>query len=350
MRLLPRLRRPAGRRPARPPRRRRPALAGVTGLLLCTLAGLVAYNADAFAGGTTYTAEFTDSAGLNAGDEVRVAGVRVGEVDGVTLDRARVKVTFTVSGTWVGDASTVGIGIKTLLGAKYLVLDPLGSREQDPGARIPLARTTSPYDVMQAFTDLGDTVGELDTGKIADSFDTLADTFKDTPPDVRDAVTGLSDLSRTIADRDTELAELFTGSSAITQTLDDQSARFESLLEDGNLLLGEIRKRRNAIRALLTGTRDLGEQLSGMVADNERQLGPTLRSLERVTTVLEENQEHLGDTLEAAAPYYRLLGNTAGNGRWLDSYACGVIPDRYLPAGTRPEAGCVPPKPEGGGR
>ncbi|MGD9483284.1 MCE family protein [Streptomyces sp. TRM70308] len=328
-------------------RERRPALVGAVGLLLLALVGVLAYHAGAFASGTRYTAEFTESAGLGSGDEVRVAGVRVGEVEEVALDGDRVAVTFTVSDVWVGDASTVGIAIKTLLGAKYLALRPLGTAEQDPGERIPAARTTSPYDVVEAFQGLGETAGAIDTDQLAKSFTTLADTFRDTPPDVREAVTGLADLSRVIADRDAELAELLSGSSTLSETLSDQGERFENLLADGNQLLAEVRARRDAIGALLEGSRDLGTELRGLVADNEDRIKPTLDALTRVTTVLEDNKEHLDATLAAAGPYYRLIGNATGSGHWLDAYLCGVVPDRYLPAGTPPERGCVPPRPAG---
>ncbi|WP_435796607.1 MCE family protein [Kitasatospora indigofera] len=340
------------RRPLfRPLRDRNPVVVGAAGLLLLAVAGTAAYNADALpviGGGTAYDADFSEAAGLRSGNEVRVAGVKVGKVTGVTLDGDRVKVTFTVRDTWIGDASTAAIGIKTLLGEKYLAVDPLGGAEQDPDARIPLSRTTSPYDVTKALDGLGQTFGALDTEKLSESFRTIADTFRNTPDSVRGAVDGLSALSRTVADRDAQLARLLAGSRQLTTTLADQNGRFESLLADGNLLLGELRRRRDAIHALLTGTRDLGARLTGLVQDNERQLAPTLDALDRVTTVLRANQASLDQVLALAGPYYRLVGNTVGSGRWFDSYLCGLVPRNYLPAGTPPETGCLPPQPQGG--
>jgi phospholipid/cholesterol/gamma-HCH transport system substrate-binding protein len=354
---LPRLRRaPADRgRPLfKPLRERNPAAVGAVGLLVLALVGLAAYNADALpviGGGTTYSANFTEAAGLRPGNEVRVAGVKVGKVTGVSLDGAdayTVKVTFKVRHTWIGDASTAAIGIKTLLGEKYLAVDPLGSRKQDPGTRIPTSRTTSPYDVTQAFDGLGQTLGSIDTRQLATSFQTIADTFRNTPDSVHSAATGLSALSRTVSSRDAQLARLLTGSKQLTQTLSDQNGHFQTLVSDGDLLLGEIQKRRDAIHALLTGAQDLGIQLSGLVADNTRQLGPTLDALDRVTGVLVANQASLDQVLALAGPYYRLVGNTLGNGRWFDSYLCGLVPRDYLPAGTPPDKGCMPPKATGG--
>jgi phospholipid/cholesterol/gamma-HCH transport system substrate-binding protein len=348
-----RLRAPArrGRPLFTPLRHRNPVLVGAIGLALLVLAGLVAYNADALpviGGGTSYSADFSEAAGLRPGNEVRVAGVKVGKVTGVSLDGDKVKVTFRVRHTWIGDASTAAIGIKTLLGEKYLAVDPLGSRPQDPAQRIPKTRTTSPYDVTEAFNGLGRTFGAIDTAQLAASFETISETFKDTPASVRSAATGLAALSKTVSSRDAELADLLSGSKQLTKTLSDQNGRFQALVSDGNLLLDELNKRRDAIHDLLVGTQDLGAQLSGLVADNNRQLAPTLDALDRVTTVLDANQAGLDKALALAGPYYRLVGNTLGNGRWFDSYLCGLVPRNYLPKGTPPTTGCMPPKATGG--
>lgn len=342
-----RLRRPY----LKPVQERNPVLVCLVGLLLVALLAGVAYRAEdlpLIGGGTTYTADFSESAGLSSGNEVRVAGVKVGKVTDVALDGDRVRVSFRVKDVWIGDASTAAISIKTLLGEKFLAVDPLGARRQDPGSRIPVSRTTSPYDVTQAFTGLGDTLEELDSEKLAKSFESVSDTFRNTPGDVRTAATGLSALSRTLSSRDSELADLLRGSKKLTKTLKGQRKEFASLLRNGNLLLAEVRSRRSAIHQLFTGTRDLGTELSGLVKDNKDQLAPTLRALDRVTTVLLKNRKRLDKALAVAAPYYRLLGNTLGNGRWFDSYLCGLVPANYLPSDPAPEK-CEPPK-QGGGR
>ncbi|AEW95593.1 MULTISPECIES: MCE family protein [Streptomycetaceae] len=336
-----------------PLRERNPVLVGAAGLLALALAATLAWNADALpfiGGGTTYHADFTEAAGLTPGNEVRVAGVKVGKVTGVALDGARVEVTFEVKDTWIGDASTAAIGIKTLLGEKYLALDPLGAAPQNPATRIPVTRTTSPYDVTQALGGLGRTLGALDTRQLARSFQAVSDAFRNTPASVRGAVTGLTALSRTVASRDAQLARLLDASKDVTRTLAGDDDHVEKLIGDGSALLGELQRRRDAVHALLTGTRDLGTQLTGLVRENERQLAPTLDALDRVTSVLQANYANLQQVLALAGPYYRLIGNTLGNGRWFDTYLCGLVPKDYLPPGTPPATGCMPPKPAGGGR
>ncbi|WP_409061851.1 MCE family protein [Streptomyces sp. SYP-A7185] len=346
-RKLPRPRRPR----LKPIGERNPVAVALAGLLAMTLLGLLTFHADSLpvvGGGTRYTADFRDSVGLKSGDEVRIAGVRVGKVEAVALDGPKVKVTFEVKDAWIGDRSTVGIAIKTLLGAKYLAVDPLGSRRQDPGRRIPLRRTTSPYDVMEAFNGLSRTTGALDEDRLAESFEAISGAFKNTPPHVRKAVKGLSALSRTISTRHDDLAELLDATARFTTSVNGKKPQFERLLDNGNLLLEEVRHRRKAIHGLLTGARDLGTEISGLVDDNQRQLGPALAALDRVTGVLSKNRKNLDQALAAAGPYYRLVGNTLGNGRWMDGYLCGLVPQDHLPAGMGPDRGCMPPRPKGG--
>jgi phospholipid/cholesterol/gamma-HCH transport system substrate-binding protein len=335
----------------KPIRERDPVKVAVAGLALLAGLGTAAYAADdlpVIGGGTTYSADFTESAGLHSGNEVRVAGVKVGKVTGVSLDHGRVKVGFRVKDTWIGDASTASIMIKTLLGEKYLAVDPLGAGRQNPSRRIPVSRTTSPYDVTQAFQELGATLGEIDTDRLGRSLQTISDTFRDTSPNVRQAIEGLSELSRTISSRDARLARLLAGTRQITGTLAAQNGDFTALLHDGNRLLSEISRRRIAIHSLLTGTQQLSAQLSGLVKDNQDQLDPTLRALDEVTAMLRRNQGSLDRALAVAGPYYRLIGNTIGNGRWFDSYLCGLVPRNYLPPGTPPATGCMPPKRQDG--
>jgi phospholipid/cholesterol/gamma-HCH transport system substrate-binding protein len=332
---------------------RSPVAVGVAGLAILAVIALAAFfssDLPVIGGGTTYTADFTEAAGLQPGNAVRIAGVTVGRVTGVSLDGNRVLVAFKVKGAWVGDRSTVAIDIQTLLGDKYLAVDPLGPAAQDPGATIPAGRTTSPYDVTQAFNGLGQDISQINTQQLARSLDTIATTFRNSPPYVAAALHGLAALSSSIASRDAEITSLLAGTNKVSGELSSQDTRFQALLTDGNLLLSELKARQDAIHALLIGTQQLSVQLSGLVSDDSSSLEPALSALNQVTSVLAANQASLGRALALAGPYYRLLGNTLGNGRWFDVYLCGLVPKSYLPAGTGPSTGCESPNTTGGGQ
>lgn len=339
----------AARRAMKPIAERNPILVALVGLVILAVIGLVAYNVGnlpVIGNGTTYTADFTESAGLQPGQSVRVAGVTVGHVSGVSLDKGKVKVAFKVKGAWIGNDSTAAIRISTLLGTKYLAIDPSGTAKQDPGQTIPLSRTTSPYDVTQAFQQTGQVFGELNTQALAQSLETLSKDFQGTPPYVHQALTGLAALSETISSQDAQIAQLLAGTRQVTGTFAKENNQWQLLIGDGNLLLGELRARQQAISSLLTGTADLATQLSGLVKEDNAEIGPMLEKLGQVTSVLQANKDNLNRALALLGPYYRLVGNTIGNGRWFDTYLCGLIPSQY--GGTQPAKGCMPPKAGGG--
>jgi phospholipid/cholesterol/gamma-HCH transport system substrate-binding protein len=321
--------------------KRDPIKIGVAGLLVLALGVLVAANYESlpWLGGKRYEAHFSESAGLRPDDEVRIAGVTVGKVSDVELDGDHVTVSFRVSGAWLGDRTAAAIKIKTLLGQKYLALDPQGTYELPSWAPIPLQRTMAPYDVIEAFSGLSRTVGQIDTRQLAESFRVLSETFADTPDDVRGALHGLSALSQTISSRDEQLQQLLKNTSQVSRTVADRNAEFDKLLADGNLLLREIRARRDSISSLLAGTRTLSAQLSGLVDDNAAQLGPTLQQLDRVTAMLQRNQDNLNRSLQMFAPFTRLMSNVLGNGRWFDTYICGFLPPSTGPVNQK---GCQP--------
>jgi virulence factor Mce-like protein len=213
-----------------------------------------------------------------------------------------------------------------VLGAKYLALVPRGAAELDPETPIPLARTASPYDVVQAFADLSTTIDQIDTTQLADSFEVLSQTFTNTPDDVRTSLQGLARLSDTIASRDQQLQDLLAATRQVTQVLADRNGEFTKLIVDSNTLLQEVQERRQLIDAILQHTQDLSVQLSGLVADNRESLTPALQQLGTVTDILERNRSALGETVNRLAPFVRVFTNTLGNGRWFDSFVENLIP------------------------
>ena len=324
----------------------------IVGIVVMVAVFLATFNAAALpvvGGGKIYTADFGEAGGLHEGNEVRVAGVKVGEVTGISLEGHTVKVDFRVKGAWVGDQSTAAIKIKTMLGQKYLAVDPKGREELDPDDPIPLSRTTTPYDVTAALSDLSSTVDEIDTAQLEKSFGVLSDTFRDTPESVRGMVEGLSALSRTVSSRDEELAQLLDNTKQISGTLAERNDEIALIIKDGNLLLAELKKRRDTVSAMLRGTAELGTQLRGLVTDNEKTLKPALAKLDSVSDILQRNEDSLNSAMKLVGPYYRILASTMGNGRWMDSYVCGLFDEKQAPVlESDVERDCAPGK--GGGQ
>ncbi|MGW3689803.1 MCE family protein [Streptomyces sp. NPDC005125] len=318
-----------------PFREKSPVVIGAVGVTTLALLALAAFNADSLpliGDGETYSAAFSEAGGLKPGDEVRIAGVKVGKVDEVDLDGDHVKVTFRVTGEpEFGTRTGAAIRVKTILGAKYLALQPKGTGQLRPGSEIPLNRTVPAYDVVAAFSDLTTTTEKVDTARLAKALDTISTTFEDSPTEVRASIKGLSKISRTVASRDQSLRQLLDHAHGVTGVLKNRSEEFVVLVRDGDKLFKEIARRRAAIHSLLKSSAAVGIQLSGLVEDNRKQIGPALKGLNSVVTMLERNQASLDRSIKLLAPYVRVFTNTLGNGRWFDSYIQNVVAAPVVP-------------------
>src|SRR5262249_50549615 len=158
--------------------------------------------------------------------------------------------------------------------------------------------------------------------------------------------------------RDQQLATLLGNTSQVSKTLAGRNDEITKLINDGNQLLAEIQKRKDAISQLLKGTQDLAAQLRGLVADNKAQLQPVLQQLDKVTSLWHRTRDNLSRGPAALAPFARISTTPTGNGRWFEGYLCGLLPP-YINLGTPQAApvnatinpdGCLPPLTPGGGR
>ncbi|MCW2638681.1 MAG: transporter substrate-binding protein [Dactylosporangium sp.] len=318
----------------KPFRERNPIIIGVVGMALLGAMLVAAFRVGdlpLIGSGTEYRAAFHDASGLMPGNEVRVAGVKVGTVSGIDLAHGKggpyVRVRFRVddSAVRLGRDTEATIRIKTVLGQKYLGLAPAGNGRLSPGGQIPLERTASPFDVVQAVSGLAGTLDQIDVKQLAASFTVLSQTFADTPASVQASLTGLSRLSQTVSERDAQLRDLLSHAHNVTGVLAQRDDEFRKLVTDGNLLLDEVSRRRDVIHNLLVTTNDLATQLSGLVADNRTQLEPALRQLRDVAAILQRNRANLEHALQSMGRFVTAFSNVVGNGRWFDTYVAGLL-------------------------
>jgi phospholipid/cholesterol/gamma-HCH transport system substrate-binding protein len=317
-----------------PFRERNPVIIGAVSLAVIATFILAAFRADSLpliGGGDTYYAAFSEAGGLKANDEVRVAGVRVGKVQKVELQGDHVRVTFKVdTGADFGTRTGAAIKVKTLLGAMYLGLEPEGSGQLKKGSEIPVSRTASPYDVVQAFSGLGDTAERIDTKELSKSLNTLGALTQNTPEEFRGALSGLSDLSQNIAARDTQLNTLLKNTKKVSTVLGDRRGDLVKLMRDGDKLFRALSARRQSVHDLLVATSQLSVQLTGLVRDTRADLKPALDHLANVVDVLNKNQDNLDNSLRLLGPFYRVVANTLGHGPWFDTYIQNLPPTPKL--------------------
>jgi phospholipid/cholesterol/gamma-HCH transport system substrate-binding protein len=313
-----------------PFRERNPVIVGAVSLAVVAAFILAAFRAEdlpLIGGGDTYYAAFSEAAGLKPNDEVRVAGVRVGKVKTVELDGDHVRVEFLVdNGVQFGAETGAAIKVKTLLGAMYLALQPAGSGQLDEEAEIPQSRTTSPYDVVKAFSGLASTSERIDTDQLSEALNTMAALTENTPEEFQAALRGMSDLSANIAARDAQLNTLLTNLRKVSGVLGDRRGDLVTLMRDGDKLFRALAARRQSVHDLLTATSQLSVELTKLVRSTRADLKPALTHLDSVVDVLNKNQDNLDNSLRLMAPFYRVFASTLGTGPWFDTYIQNMPP------------------------
>ena len=303
---------------------RNPVIIGAASLAAIVLLLLAAFRAQdlpLIGGGDTYYASFAESGGLKVNDEVRIAGVRVGKVNSVELDDGEVKVGFKVkTDSTFGKETGAAIKVKTLLGAMYLSLEPAGDGQLKEGTTIPVERTSSPFDVVDAFSGLAETSADIDTDQLAQSLTTFADLTRNTPEEFRSALSGVSALSQTIASRDEQINSLLKNLDRVSTVLNARDDDIVSLMRDSDVLFRALVARRDSVHNLLVATSELSSELTALVSQSRDDLKPALSHLENVLAVLNKNQDNLDNSLRLMEPFYRVFANTLGTGPWFDTY------------------------------
>jgi phospholipid/cholesterol/gamma-HCH transport system substrate-binding protein len=324
-----------------------PTRTGIFGIVLVACLVLVSFGYTSlpfWPQGKNYEAYFTDAGGITPGNDVNVSGIKVGKVSSVELAGESAKVNFTVDrNVRVGDQTLVSIKTDTVLGQKSLSVSPKGSGSSTV---IPLGRTTTPYTLNTALQDLGANAGQLDKPRFEQALQTLTDTLRDATPQLRGALDGVADLSRSLNKRDEALEQLLDHAKKVSDTLAQRAGQVNQLITDGNQLFAALDEKRQALSNLIGGIQGVSEQLSGFVADNRREFGPALQKLNAVLDNLLERREHIGEALRRLPPYATALGEVVGSGPGFQINLYGLPPatisevllDTYFQPGKLPDS------------
>lgn len=314
-------------------RERNPIPIGIVGILVVIALIALAFEATKIpfipgGGGHTAKAYFAEASNLQHNDDVRIAGIKVGHVDGVKLamfdengqPTQVAEVDMTIDrGITIPSDSMADIKLKTLLGAMYVSITPGTSRTKLSGPINATAPSHTPLIVTAAFERLATTVDKIDTNQLAQAFTTLAQDFSDTPSEVSSTLRGLAAVSQTISSRDAELHQLLTHSQGVTAALASRDAQVTALIRDGQTVLSLVDQQRDVIHQLLVNTSTLAQQLSALVAENKAALAPALANLQATLAILTKDQTQLDQSIYLLAPFLRDFANTLGNGKWFDS-------------------------------
>ena len=311
---------------------RNPLIIGAIGLAATAGLVLAALNYDKlpfFSSGKTYSAYFAEAGGLKSNADVQVSGYRVGQVSSIKLDGSKVLVTFKIADDIrLGDRTEAAIKTNTLLGTKILQVSPRGTGRLSQ--TIPLGHTTSPYELSDALGDLTQTINGLDTRQLSSSLATLAQTFKDTPPDLKIALEGVSRFSQTLNTRDEQLRNLLANANKATSVLAQRSDQVVSLIANTDALLASLLSQSNSLGQIANNVSALGKQLSGLIADNRTQLRPALDKVNGVLTILDNRKDRVQKSIKLLNSYAMSLGESVSSGPFFNAYIVNLLPGQFV--------------------
>lgn len=308
-------------------------LIGILGLVL-TLALLAgALNIGkimTILGQSTYTAELSEAGGLRNGDDVRIAGLKVGSVKDIQLTEDHVAVTFHLADADLGDETRATVKADNALGSKFLAVEPAGSGSS---TRIPLQRTDAGLSVNEELGTLTRRVGEIDASRLAQAMESVSAVLAESPDEFKAALTGVSALSRTLSSRDQELATVLEKASDVSKLLADRNSEVTSILSDGSLLFAELEQRREILGRLLTNVGRATGQLQGLVKDNKTSLKPAMQQLRKTAKLLTVYRGTLDFALKNLGGYVRSLGESVAGGPFFQAYVANLASPEDLITG-----------------
>jgi phospholipid/cholesterol/gamma-HCH transport system substrate-binding protein len=276
-----------------------------------------------------YSAYFSEVSGLITGGDVQVAGLKVGKVSSITLDHSKVMITFDIADdVHIGDRSEAAIKTKALLGTKVLNITSRGTRPLVQP--IPMERTRPAYQLSDVLGDLSTTVKGLDTGQLNHSLATLAQTFAETPGNVKMAVDGVARISQTLDEHDGQLRDLLANANKATTVLAQRSDEIVDLVRDSDALLVALQSQRSALDHISGNVAALARQLSGFIDENRAQLRPALDKLNGVLTILDNRKGQLQKSIKLLNSYAMSLGESVSSGPFFKAYLANLVPGQFI--------------------
>lgn len=311
---------------------RNPVVIGVVGVLTVATIGVSVLNYDKLpfvSGQKSYAAYFAEAGGLTSGADVQVSGFTIGKVEDISLDGARVLVRFDVDDdVHLGDRTEAAVKTKSLLGSKILDITPRGDGEQQ--GTIPLDRTTSAYQLPDALGDITAQISGLNTDQLSASLSTLADTFRDTPEDLRMAVDGVGRFSDTLNRRDEQLRNLLANANKATTVLAQRSDKIVQLVRESNALLVALDGQRAALDQISTNISALATQIKGFIGDNRETLKPALDKLNGALTIIANRKTEVQQSIKGITTYAFALGESVASGPFFKAYLSNLLPGQFV--------------------
>jgi phospholipid/cholesterol/gamma-HCH transport system substrate-binding protein len=329
-----------------------------TGILAATIANT------GFGRGSGYTAIFTDASGLQDGDDVRMRGVKIGQVTGLHVqDGQYAAVDFQVDSSRTLPASVSAvIKYRNLIGQRYVSLDTGTPGPAEPtqptgtlpvGGTIPLGRTHPALNLTELFNGfqpLFQALSPDDVNKL--SFE-IIQVFQGEGPTVESLLTSTASLTSTLADRDEVIGRVIDNLNTVIGTVSDRAPQLSQLIDTLQQLVSGLNEQRQPIGSAIDALGDLTDTTAGLFEHARSPLKDDIGHLRDLAGTLNDNSDTIDHAITTWGPKLDRLARTVGYGSWFNFYMCqlnaqvsvqdkGVVVPVFPLEGTQRPARCGP--------
>jgi len=286
-----------------------------------------------------YQAIFTNATMLEKGDDVRVAGVNVGEVKKVEhYHRTMAKVTFKVdSGVKMTTASEAKIRFLNLVGDRYMALEQgTGATEAKAlpdGATIPVSNTEPALDLTVLFDGFKPLFAALTPDQVNELSMNLVQVLQGEGGTVKSLLDHTASLTSTLADRDQLVGDVITNLTQTLKTVDDRHQQLSSLIVSLKDWMTDLAKDRDTIGSSLDNISDLTVAVADLLRRGRPLVKEDIAALRDLAKLLnkKENRDNLASLLNRMPEMMTDQTRTGTYGSWYQYYVCGVSARIRLP-------------------
>ena len=303
-----------------------------TGLLAVTIGNLT------FGESKEYRAVFSDVTGVVNGDDIRIAGVKVGSVGEIEIhQKNKAIVTFDVDSETQLTASTfAAIRYRNLVGQRYIALTQgVGSPSLlGEGGTIPLDRTAPALDLtvlFNGFKPLFEALSPDDLNQLSYEIITV---FQGEGGTLESLLAHTASVTSTLASRDKIIGALIENLNEVMVTLGNRDTELSDLLINLRRFVSGLSSDREAILGSLESISDLAVQTSGLVTGIRKPLVKDIKELREVATTLDRNKAELDRAIQVLPIKLEKIGRTAIYGSWFNFYLCNFKGSVKLPGGV----------------
>ncbi len=297
----------------------------VTSILTLTLATTIGNIG--FGDSRSYKAVFGDVTGLLPGNEVRIAGVRVGQVKSIEVhDRTLAMVEFSIDGDRPVPESTIArLRYRNIVGERYIGLtEGTGSAEpMQEGQTLPLAQTRNALDLTVLFNGFRPLFQALDPASVNQASFELVQTLQGEGGTLESLMARTATLTNTLADRDEVIGRVLTNLEAVLATVDDRGSELGELVVQLKALSTGFAEDRVAIGQSFDGISDLTSATASLLSDVRTPLRDDISQLRTLATTLDDNKAIVDGVLTRLPAKLDSIVGTATYGSWFNFYLCG---------------------------